>query len=810
MSTESIGFDVENPALNEYIRQRVQQEMEQYTLNKELDFLASPNDAQTSPGSMKDSMPDKFVAKLVEKLKNTEAYKESIYEAIEEMCEDQNSTNNRSTDTMKQLLAGLKINPNEGELEQDVFSMMILSQSVKKWKEWILVWVYGCFAYVLQITLGILVIMDQMTNEFGETDMGIPIKDTAPLRIAKALAIVLSIFTQTDFLMSLKIIMLFWKGKTWKELLSDGNENPNDNGNIKNYHWWIYVLLPHVLKGAQGLLILVTGFILIIQSENIVDLLKDYSALFVISETHKLLFNFADRGYVGSILSQKALEVKVKKYHKESEEKGNKAWLTLAPFLLGAIFFGYWINIALGQADGKYVEQAYPLCPLATKFNQIQRFIDIIGDGTCQFPQGKGTNVIECGWDGGDCDTINERYPNCTVNDFALLGDETCNGFAYNNLACGFDDGDCILLNQQKREIYPMCAVENIGWIEDGFCDEENNVDDCSFDGNDCVPVMDVIGDRYDEWQKWIGGVLGHDGSVYGIPYEANKILKIDPSQNATNPTALVGDNLGDKESKWNGGVVGSNGIIYGVPSDAKSILTFNTTSEKTQLIAENHELLLESSFADGVLANNGMIYFTPSICDKVVKFDPSNLEDPLIKIGDDLGNDMDNIRSGVLGSDGNIYAMPYHGNQVLKIKVADDTTSFIGDEYSGLGKWSNGVLAKDGHIYACPYEASQILQINIESQTTNLVGPDFGDGGFKWSGFVEGEDGFLYGMPFLSNELLRFDPINHKATLISFSEDLRGILKYDGGVRADNGFIYGIPYVVDQVLSIAPVKLRP
>ena len=29
---------------------------------------------------------------------------------------------------------------------------------------------------------------------------------------------------------------------------------------------------------------------------------------------------------------------------------------------------------------------------------------------------------------------------------------------------------------------------------------------------------------------KWYGGLLGSDGCIYGMPYYANSVLKIDPS----------------------------------------------------------------------------------------------------------------------------------------------------------------------------------------------------------------------------------------------------------------------------------------
>jgi len=303
---------------------------------------------------------------------------------------------------MKQLLAGLKNVPGKGELDQDVFSMIMMSISWNSWIEWILVWVYGIFAYGLQMTLGILVIMDQMESEFGGTAVGIPIRGTASLKIAKTLAIVLSVLTQTDFLMSLRNILILWKRDSWKNLKYDATQNTNTNNNNinKNYLWWIYIFFPNILRGTQGLLILSASFVLIMQSETTVDLLKDYSALFVISEVDNLLFNVAGMGYVGSILSGKADKVKDLKFEEGKKVEKHWKWLTSALFLLFAIFIGAWIYVAVGQGDGRYVKQAYPICNFTEKFNNTDvTFLDIIGDNKCQFSKEEGTNVLECGWD---------------------------------------------------------------------------------------------------------------------------------------------------------------------------------------------------------------------------------------------------------------------------------------------------------------------------------------------------------------------------------------------------------------------------
>ena len=77
---------------------------------------------------------------------------------------------------------------------------------------------------------------------------------------------------------------------------------------------------------------------------------------------------------------------------------------------------------------------------------------------------------------------------------------------------------------------------------------------------------------------KWIGGVLGSDGKIYGIPYNATDILIIDPVAGTATRSAL-GANLTDLD-KWIGGVLGSDGKIYAIPLIATDILIINNQSK--------------------------------------------------------------------------------------------------------------------------------------------------------------------------------------------------------------------------------------
>jgi len=1167
MSTEDMSFDIEDPKLNEYISKRVKKEMEQFKLNKVSDVLA-PKQKMFSTENV-----DRFV----QMLKQNESFEKYLFSFFQQNIKvphpvqsnqdnpappkQQIKTKKKRSKSLSPVLTGITSSGSKDTLEEDLYSIMMMTKALS------LEWFLGFLSFSIQVLLASIIIYEQTQTEFFGTQMSIPIRVPPLTRVTQVLSVILALMTQNEFLSGLGTIFMFpfVNKQKWGKICDI------ESHDCTRRMWLLRILLPNAMKAIQGIMILVASFIVIVQLTSTVDVLKDYSALFVVSSVDNFFFDFAEKGYFGEKVRANAGKVK----DTEFDEIGVNKTLRALFYILIGIFVSAWVSIFAQQVQGVYVKQMYPLCDHGAKFNNTQKsFLNIIGDTRCQFPQGEGTNIMECGWDGGDCEIINDRYPQCDVNDFTLLGDGkcdhgaynskdcgfdngdcvefneeqsvkykncttivpnigwigdgtcnggayasdecdndggdcsnctvadmdligdgkcdtgayntkecsydggdcvevnrkkekqyencsvsnigwigdgvcdgvdymtiecgmdegdcdacieylvpeniefwllmdyyydtdasklgdgVCDGFVYNTEVCGFDAGDCVLNNTNLQQQYPeclvqnpswigdgfclggeynteqcgfdggdciefntnypdckvllagfvgdgdcdegweegintpeckfdggdctdtnctaeileyvgdgfcdgglyltedcnfddgdcddchvadltligngvcdgreyntfqcgydggdcferneliqkkysRCVVENIGWIKDGicdgieyateecgrdggdcrnscemmnetlfgdgFCDEINNVDGCTFDGNDCVPSMKLIGDKYDSVWKWSGGVVGHDGNIYGIPEDMNKMLRIDPSPNATNPTALVGDALGDERGKWDFGVVGNDGIIYGVPYSAKSILSYNPTSEETKLIAENHPLLESSGkFTGGVLAKNGMIYFIPLGYNKVIRFDPSNLEDPLTEIGDDLGDNCCKMRGGVLGSDGNIYGIPYFENRVLKIDVTNDSTSFIGHDYPDKWKWYNGVLAKDGNIYACPNHANQILQINIQSQTTNLVGPDLGDDENMWGGFVEGEDGFLYGMPIHSNELLRFDPIKHTATLIPLPEEMHRGWKWMGGARAENGVIYVIPYGVDQVLSIEPLKFRP
>lgn len=64
---------------------------------------------------------------------------------------------------------------------------------------------------------------------------------------------------------------------------------------------------------------------------------------------------------------------------------------------------------------------------------------------------------------------------------------------------------------------------------------------------------------------KWHGGVVGPDGCIYGIPANADTVLRIDPFAQEISliPFKYSCHHRDDRKYKYLGGVLGPDGRIY-------------------------------------------------------------------------------------------------------------------------------------------------------------------------------------------------------------------------------------------------------
>ena len=375
----------------------------------------------------------------------------------------------------------------QATLSPDVYTMMMLSHwtqksfrhpcnCCKKNSTEIIIprpsksWILGSIVFIVQTLLALMTLLDQINVGFGETTLDIPVRVTSIVRIGQFLTLILAIMTQTDLLVSFRILLfLSYKKDDW--LILTGHHK-----NERSYLvWFCRILLPNLMKTVQGLLVLVITFIVIVQSDNILDLLKDFTALLVISMIDDMFFFMADHGYLGESLSKKTN--KAKEVSIDEDDRNVQCYLHVFLLIFILVMFGGWIAVVIEQQKGTLLLQQYLSCPENLDF-------ELIGDGKCDAPRGVEANILECGEEDGDCVIFNQRYPDCIAENPSWIGDGDCDGGLYNTLTCGWDGGDC----EQFNEIYPNCTVELPSWIGDGWCDDSSyNITECGWDGGDCL-----------------------------------------------------------------------------------------------------------------------------------------------------------------------------------------------------------------------------------------------------------------------------------------------------------------------------------
>ena len=186
-------------------------------------------------------------------------------------------------------------------------------------------WNFGFIVFLLQTGLAILTLADQFQTK-PKTDDAIFIEPFhgAPfvsyeVSFSQFFGILLSIVWQTDIRASIEMFGML--------RYSDGNERiwPYEKIYAKNgtfLTWFDKVFFPNMLRFMAGLLVLLTSFEIILQSENVIELFKDFTALILISEIDNLAFSLANKNYFGCKLkdeTEKISNVHFWLIHKESK-----------------------------------------------------------------------------------------------------------------------------------------------------------------------------------------------------------------------------------------------------------------------------------------------------------------------------------------------------------------------------------------------------------------------------------------------------------------------------------------------------------
>ena len=231
---------------------------------------------------------------------------------------------------------------------------------------------------------------------------------------------------------------------------------------------------------------------------------------------------------------------------------------------------------------------------------------------------------------------------------------------------------------------------------------------------------------------KWYGGLMGNDGCVYGMPQNADGVLKIDPFKATVevvkHPLITKGGN------KWHGGLRDKEGNIWAVPANADSFLKVvpgeNVVIEifgKGDFCSGQHRQDGKYKFLGGVCGVDGNLFMIPSDSDFVVMVDPRTNE--IRNIGPSLKDELyiqNKWQNGFSAADGTIYAVPLKGSNVLCVRPQklvpggggtegrlEPEVTLIGGPFLGMNKWEGGVLGPDGACYCMPNNYHRVLRIS-------------------------------------------------------------------------------------------------
>jgi len=330
-------------------------------------------------------------------------------------------------------------------------------------------YLFSYFIYTLQILLLAVVLAKPLASSDDPTIFDVPFRVDWYTQIGQFLAIILIVATSKDVVMPFRELSILWISNysEWKKLLYQENLTPKQKINA----WMLHVLLPNILQIVEGLAVFLASYIIILQSEDIFDLFKDFAAMQIIAELDNAMFWLADHAYFGTRLKNDCTESKRLKF--KDEDRNICFGIKLRPFITAIIFIttiAGFIPITIRQQNGQYFRYKYPRCDIAP--DQIEFFKDNNCDGGI-------FNSYDCGFDGGDCVDFNLAYPGCKVAMPTQVGDGICQQ-ENNNEKCGFDGGDCCYSSVQDSEFWG-----------DGFCNGGfYNTPACLYDLDDCQQFL--------------------------------------------------------------------------------------------------------------------------------------------------------------------------------------------------------------------------------------------------------------------------------------------------------------------------------
>ena len=206
-------------------------------------------------------------------------------------------------------------------------------------------------------------------------------------------------------------------------------------------------------------------------------------------------------------------------------------------------------------------------------------------------------------------------------------------------------------------------------------------------------------------------------------------------------------------------GALAPNGLMYFI--GGTGVFVLNPATNTATILGSAST----SSYSGLVLGTNGNLYGIPYGTGTVLVITPSATS-PYGTVTT-IGSGLDSYQGGCLGPNGTIYALPWTGSNILTINTSTNTVTQVAISPSCQTRGS--VLGPDGNIYGCPWSSSAILKINTSTNTSSTISCD---GGRYW-GCCLAPNGLIYFSPFDSGQLISLNVFtNSVITRVSISNN--------------------------------------
>ena len=251
-------------------------------------------------------------------------------------------------------------------LDEDTFSIMMTSKVCSRG------WLLGLVTFGFQMTLVVIILIGYFKLSKDSTPFDAPIDVDKFVRVGQFFSVFLSVISQDDLLTAVDSLAFFLSSSPeggFYKLLIDENDDEVQREQRHRTTWFIRALFPNCLKIIQGISVLLCSLVVIVQSEILISLLKDFTALYFVSEIDNIVFRVASLGYFGQNLKMRTERVKNVKLEEEPDleditsivspvvERFRRNLKIAILCALVASMFGYLIYVADSQISEDFVKR---------------------------------------------------------------------------------------------------------------------------------------------------------------------------------------------------------------------------------------------------------------------------------------------------------------------------------------------------------------------------------------------------------------------------------------------------------------------